>query len=242
MKLRIAICDDLPSERRALADLIREYGAKKQLSIEIRLFSSGDELLERYQPGLFHMIFLDIYMPGTDGEATARQIRRVDPFCCLIFATTSEEHGLVSYEVQASDYLVKPFRPDEVADAMDWCVETVSKTCRTLTIPVENGTVLLELREIMYIEIQDHLAWIHTEKEVLTTRRGLDSLEEEINSEDFLRCHRSFLVNLNYVKWYDKKTFCLTNGEVIPIGSTGRNQVRDRYMDWSFIKAWENKQ
>lgn len=241
MKVKIAICDDLKAEQIQLANYIRAYCAEQSLEVGIKLYSSGEELLDSFRSGMFHILFLDIYMDGLDGVQTARKIRETDQTCAIIFATTSEEHGLVSYEVQASDYLVKPIRAEEVASAMDWCVEQIRSTYRILTVTCESGTVSLPLRDIQYIEIQGHTAMLHTADRVLVTRRGLDELEQEIRHPDFLRCHRSFLVNMNHIHWLDKNAFRLYSGTSVPIGSTMTAKVKDQFMSWFFVKTWAQK-
>ena len=241
MKIKIAVCDDLKAEQLQLASHIRAYCTEHALNAGLRLFSSGEELLDAFQPGMFHILFLDIYMNGMDGVQTARKIREQDQTCAIIFATTSVDHGLVSYEVQASDYLVKPIRAEDVASAMDWCVEQIRSTYRMLTLSCENGTIRLPLLDIHYIEIQGHAAMLHTQDRVLVTRRGLDELEREIGHQDFIRCHRSFLVNMNHVQMMQKNAFRLKNGDLVPIGSTMTAKVRDQFMSWFFVKTWEKK-
>ncbi len=241
MKLKIAVCDDLREEQIQLASHIRTYCADQSLEVGIKLFSSGEELLDSFQPGMFHILFLDIYMGELDGVDVARRIREKDQTCAIIFATTSEDHGLVSYEVQASDYLVKPIQAEDVASAMDWCVEQIRSTYRLLTVSCESGIVQLPLRDIQYIEIQGHTAMLYAEDRVLVTRRGLDELEQEIHNPDFLRCHRSFLVNMNHVRWLDKTSFRLHSGASVPIGSTISSKVKDQFMSWFFVKTWAQK-
>lgn len=241
MKYVIGICDDLAEERNALGQMVRSYCASHRIAADIRLYASGEELLAGYEPNRFHILFLDIYMPGISGMDTARQIRRTDSSCAIVFATTSMDHGLDSYDVQASDYLVKPIRPQAVDDALDWCFGQLARTNRTVKLTTEKGDMELPVRDIRYIEIRSHTAWLFTEQGVLTTRRGMDELEKEVDCEDFIRCHRSFLVNLDYVQWMEKNVFRLRTGEEVPIGSTNLSRVKDRYMDWTFVRSWNNK-
>ena len=109
-EISIAVCDDLESGRISLARMIRAYARARALPVRVRLFSGGESLLAALagsEP--IHLLFLDIYMPGMSGVEAARRIRRAGSAVPIIFATTSQDHGLESFEVQASDYLVKPF-------------------------------------------------------------------------------------------------------------------------------------
>lgn len=207
-EISIAICDDLESERIGLARMVQSYAKAHDRSIQLRLFSSGESLLEALQgPNPIHLVFLDIYMPGLSGVETARRIRTIDSGLVIIFATTSQEHGLESFEIRASDYLVKPFREEDVAASLDWFFAHIPEPLRLLPVYSEGEWQKIPLLSIHYIDVYGHQSRIHTPKGTVVTRRGLDDLESAIDSRDFLRCHRSFLVNLNYVEGVEGNDF-----------------------------------
>lgn len=241
-ELSIAICDDLIEERIHLAKLIQAYCKKCALSPQIHLFSSGEELLEAFtQPGLFQIIFLDIYMPGMSGVDTAKKIRAMDSSVFLLFTTTSQDHGMDSFQVQASDYLVKPIQAEGVAQAIDWCLEHMPKPLRQLAVLVEGEQRTFPLAVIQYIDVYGHQSRIHTNQELIVTRRGLDDLEAAIDSPDFLRCHRSYLVNMNYIQGMEGNDFRMSDGSLVPIGSTHTTQIRNSFIDWTYLKAWKQE-
>ena len=80
---------------------------------------------------------------------------------------------------------------------------------------------------------------IHLQGEVVVTRRGLDDLESAIDSRDFLRCHRSSLINMNYVRGLEGNDFRMTDNSLIPISSSNISAVRSKFIDWTYLKAWE---
>lgn len=239
----IGICDDLWEERTDLARMVQGYCRRRGLPAHVRLFSSGEELLEAVRsPGRLHVLFLDIYMPGLSGMETARQIRLRDEEMAIIFATTSQEHGLDSFEVQASDYLVKPFRQTDVERALDWCLEHRAESLRCLPVYAEGENQEIPLASIEYIEILDHRAYIHRIKgALLVTRRGLDELEGAVNSRDFLRCHRSYLVNMNHIQGLKGNYFRMAGGDEVPIGSSNKARVRSSFLDWLYIKTRQRR-
>ena len=233
-----AICDDLPEERTLLARMVHASLEARGCKPVIRLFSSGDELVGAFRPGLFHIVFLDIYMPGISGVDAARTIRAKDAGVAIIFATTSEEHGLESYDVRASDYLVKPFKREDVDAALDWCLSRVPDALRTISISSNWEPMEIPLRSIRYIEVLDHQSHIHTDKDVIVTRRGLDELESLIGSDDFLRCHRSYLVNMYSITGIKGSDFCMQGGDLVPISSANLSAVRSKFIDWTYRQAW----
>lgn len=241
MDVFIAICDDLPEERAQLAQMIRACCQKRRIDDKLHLFSSGEDLLASFRPGRFHMVFLDIYMGGLSGMDAARKIRDQDAVCALVFATTSYDHGIESFEVQASDYLVKPFSLQDVDDALDWCLANMPEEFRCLSVCSRWEQVEIPLRSIRYVEISGHQAHIHTDGQTVVTRRKMDELEAEIASEDFLRCHRSFLVNMNHAHSLEGNAFRMKTGELVPVGSTSAAWVRERFINWTFVKTWRRK-
>ena len=234
----IAICDDLPEARTTLAGMVQDGLKQHGRSAQLHFFSSGKELLNAFRPGRFHILFLDIYLPGLSGLDTARAIRAKDSEVCIIFATTSEDHGLESYDVQAADYLVKPFRAEEVSSALDWCLTHLPDALRCLTVSSNWEPVELPHPSIRYIEVLGHQSYIHTLDKTVVTRRGLDDLEEAIGSGDFLRCHRSYLVNMNHVSGLEGSDFRMDDGSLVPIRSAELPKLRSLFIDWTYRKAW----
>ena len=95
----VAVCDDLEGERVQLARMIQTYARNHSITVHLRLFSSGESLLAALRgPDPIHLLFLDIYMPGLSGVETARRIRGANYELSIIFATTSRDHGLESFD------------------------------------------------------------------------------------------------------------------------------------------------
>ena len=239
-ELAIGVCDDLAEERARLSRMIQAYARKRGLAIRVHPFSGGRELLEACRASCpFQILFLDIYMPGLSGMETARRLRDAGVESSIIFATTSVDHGVEGFAVHASDYLVKPFRDADVEQALDWCLENLPESLRSLAVYADGETYELPISSICYIEVLGHQSHIHLAKgrEVIT-RQGLDKLESAIDSQDFLRCHRSFLVNMNHVQGLDQNNFRLSSGALVPISFSNLSRVRNAFIDWTYRKAW----
>lgn len=238
MKISVAICDDLEEERFGLARMVQHYGREHQLDLSLSTFASGDELLSQWTPGRWDIIFLDIYMPGLSGVDTAFRIRESDAACALVFATTSQDHGLVGFDLQISDYLVKPFRQEDVDGVFDWVLQEQEGNLRTIRIHADWEEVEVRLRDIAYIESQRHTALLHAGGQILSTRRGLDDLSEEIGGSPFFRCRRSYLVNLEYVSGIQKRDFLMRDGTLVPISLQNLSQARHLCLEWALEKNW----
>ena len=99
----------------------------------------------------------------------------------------------------------------------------------------------IPLADILYINVYDHQSRIHTHHGVISARRGLDDLETAIDSQDFLRCHRSFLVNLNHVEGVQGNDFRMEDQALIPISTANAARIRRQFIDWTYLKAWSQK-
>ena len=241
-ELRMAVCDDLEEERVQLARMARSYAQRRGLSMELRLFASGNELLDAARrPDFCHVLFLDIFMPGLSGLDAARQLRAAGCMASIVFATTSQDYGVMSFDVQAADYLVKPFRQEDVDRTLDWCLEHMPEPLRSLSVYAEGEIQEFPLASVLYIEVLGHQSHIHTLRQTVVVRKSLDDLERAVDSPDFFRCHRSFLVNLNHAERIESSDFLMSDGARIPISSANLPRARDTFLDWVYRKAWESK-
>ena len=223
----------------ALARMVRACCTARGVELELELSSSGEELLDRFRARRWDVIFLDIYMGGISGDQAARVIRSSDRECALIFATTSREHGLLSYELQVTDYLLKPFALSDVEHTLDWILQEREDQFQTITIRSDWELEEIRLRDIQYIEIIHHTAVLHLTNGIRQTRKGLQELENEIGEVgNFLRCHRSYLVNLDYVSAIIQGCFEMKDGNLVPISAKRTAEMKRAFFDWSLEKTW----
>lgn len=106
--MRIALVDDEQIYFDEMAGICREFAMENRLDVEISEFSDGGGFLRSEED--FSIVFMDIYMDGSDGVRTARKLRERGSSCLLIFMTTSTEHMPEAFSCHAFEYIVKPFR------------------------------------------------------------------------------------------------------------------------------------
>ncbi|MEA5016716.1 MAG: LytTR family DNA-binding domain-containing protein [Candidatus Limiplasma sp.] len=211
MPMRIAVCEDNPADLDCLLRAIESSGHLAQTDS----FPDGPALTGRFAKGLYDIVFLDIYMPGQSGMDTARAIRAADPRTTIVFVTSSGDHTREAYQLEALKYIEKPFEPGAVKAALDlaWGLR---QSLKLRALPTKQGTVELFLEDIYYIEVLGHSCILHLEKEKVQTPLGIESLAALLPSPNFLRCHRSFIVNLAHVQGMDRD-FLMTNGDRVYI-------------------------
>ncbi|WP_195270457.1 LytTR family DNA-binding domain-containing protein [Eubacterium sp. 1001713B170207_170306_E7] len=237
--IKIAICDDQPSELADLAAIIKNYCKHKQELISLDCFQSSHALLDAVEDqNRFDILILDIILPDMDGIALAKALRAIDDESTIIFLTTSPDYALKSYEVNAFQYLLKPLDRKKLYDILDKLLERLTLTqTQRLAITTSHGIQSLKVYDITYVEHISHVLHIHTKNgATIATANStitLTELENQINdSTCFLRPHRAFVVNLYAISTLNSDSFILEDGTVIPIAGRRYTEVKDQYLNF----------
>ncbi len=233
--LHIAICDD----EKYMSDKIRmmasDFFCRKNMDIVISQFSSGEELL-KYDK-VIDILFLDIQMKDTDGMETARKLRNQGFKGILIFITVLKEMVFQSFEVQAYDYLVKPIDAGHFEKTMERLLismKNASESSLLVRKGYESRIILFE--EIVFCEIIDRKVYLHlASSETLDFYDRIENLETKLDSR-FFRCHRSFLINLQYLKSYKSGTAYMENGREIPVSRLRGKEFSNVILQ--YMKEW----
>ncbi len=233
----IALCDDRPGDRAALAGMLRPLLDARRLASELREFAAGEALLSAMEREPFAICFLDIFMDGISGVAAARRIRKRWPQTAIVFTTTSPDYMADGFEVGAAHYLVKPFTAQAVEIALDRCLFLAGEGERFVEIIVDRAPRRLLLSQLRYAEARGNTCVLYLAGEEVTTWLSLEELERMLDDPRFLRCQRSFLVNLDCCKEVRGADFVLTDGALVPIRREGRVEMKARFQRYLFEKA-----
>lgn len=214
--ITFAICDDEPLMARELASHLAGYMKEKSMTdYSVSSFSNGCALLE--SGGSFDVIFLDIQMEQPDGMETARLLRQRGVHSLLIFVTVLKECVFDSFQVEAFDYLLKPLdrtRFDQTMDRLFLSLE--QRTAEDLVIQRGTGCEVVLLSDIVYCEVLGRKVYLHKrDGAVIDYYNKLEALERRLDGR-FFKCHRSYLVNLDYVRGCRDGQVLLSLGERIP--------------------------
>ncbi len=216
-----------------ISDLLSEYMEKKHIvSYCIHSFLNGRSLLESGCD--FDLIFLDIQMEQPDGMETAKMLRQWENHSLLVFVTVLKECVFDAFEVEAYDYLMKPLDNSRFRQMMDRAVRTLEHR-RAKSIIVQRGTSceVIPLAQIMYCEVQGRKIYIHQSDGSVTDHyEKMDDFERRVDGR-FFRCHRSYLVNLEYIRGSHAGQIILSQGGQIPVSRLREQELTQallRYM------------
>lgn len=239
--LRIAICDDEATFLSQIYSIISSW-CNNTYQLIIETFDNGDSLLKAHRVSSYDIILLDIIMPMFNGIEVAREIREYDSSTKIIFLTSSPEYAIDSYTVKAYNYLLKPIDNTKLYQCLDELYdELFKKKQKSILIKCTNAIHNVPLSDIEYVEAQNK----HT---LFTLRNGqtLESIEllylHEDNltlSDGFFKCHRSYIVNINHIDFYNTKEIRMRSGYRIPISRNRQSDFENTYFSYTFIKAGE---
>lgn len=226
--LRIALCEDDAQDAESLRDCIQQSG----YLVWVEWFDSGESLLNSYEKGKYDVVFVDVYLPGMSGIDTVRAIRGVDSRIVVVFVTSSIEHTRDGYRLGALKYIEKPFSSDEVKAALGlaWILRDKQDVCVFAT---KSGEVRVPLETICYVEITNHTCMIHLESGMVETNMKIERLAALLPPPRFIRCHRSFIVNLEHVQSVDRD-FVMTNGDRVYIRGKDLKKMTDAHTQYLF--------
>lgn len=230
MQVKCIIVDDEPMAR----DVIRRYIQKIPTLRLMGEFGNAIDATVCLQEQSVDVIFLDIRMPQLTGTEFVRSLRNVPK---IIFTTAHKEYAHEGFELDVTDYLLKPIRFDRFLRAVNKAfpqkqqepefpvsplAEENKSAASFIYLRADRKMIRVLLNDILYIESDKDYVKVFTEKGFILTRQTIASVEAMLSDSQFIRIHRSFIVSLNKLKSFTAETVEIANKE-LPIGKLYRN-------------------
>ncbi|GAA2279304.1 LytTR family DNA-binding domain-containing protein [Actinomadura sp. NPDC048955] len=243
MSLRVLAVDD---EAPALDDLVHLLRADPRIG-EIDTARDGAAALRRLDRALAEgrpvaAVFLDIRMPGLDGTVLGRVLAQFARAPQIVYVTAYEEHAVDAFEIKATDYILKPVRPERLAVAIRRVTEAAGEAsgedgaapepAEPEAMPVELGGVtrFVAPGEVLYVEAQGDYARLHTPGGSHLVRIPLAALSERWSGAGFVRVHRSHLVALAAItelRLDSGRCTVVVGGAELPVARRHVRELRD---------------
>lgn len=253
MTFKILIVDDEPLARRRI-----RYLLKKEENIEtIEEARNGLEAVKSIKENFPDIIFLDVQMPVMDGFGVIEEIG-IDKMPHIIFVTAFDKYALQAFEVNAVDYLLKPFNKTRFKKSLSKAVEYINskksddfksnlnlliqdirhkyKYPDRLIIKSADSYTFLKSEEIDWIESAGNYLTIHSGKENHILRDTMNNFELKLDNKRFLRIHRQTIVNIDRIKgiqyrYNGKYTVLLKNGIKLSLGQKYNDKFKKYFKD-----------
>lgn len=227
--MKIAICDDDNDQLNAMKTMLTEWDSH----VIISEYNSAEQFLFGYTDDPCDLLLLDIEMSDMNGMELARQLRAKGDMLPIIFITGYSEFMQDGYDVEALHYLLKPVDKDKLFAVLD---RYASRRRTDSRVIFQSGgeSVCLNSDDIVYIEAfgKKTQLLLKDGKEILLTC-GLNATAQELGNE-FISCHRSYIVNLGYIHSISKTEITLDNGRKIPLSRRLYDSVNKAFI--SFYK------
>lgn len=242
--MKVFIIDDEKIALNHLAQLLTKY---ENLEV-VGKYSNPLNALSDFKLYMPDIVFTDIEMPGINGITLAKQISTLYPKCQIIFTTAYDEYAIKAFDLNACDYLLKPFAPDR----LDKCVEKLTRNKNTPKEPklpsfsLEPTTpfgkiVVYQNDELLFIDIDDityltasgKSIHIYTSTNEFISNKTLSYFEEKLTASNFYRCHKSYLINLNKITkltptiGYSWEAFLTDCDQAIPVSRYRASHLKE---------------
>lgn len=236
MKYKIAVCDDNETDQAYVIGFLNTWAQQNNRATEVHSFASAEQFLFQYADEKdYHVLILDIEMGKMNGVELARELRMGNSELQIVFVTGFPDFIAEGYDVDAIHYLMKPLERDRFYKAMDKAIERIRLVEPYIILQEKGETLRLNLRNILYVEVFSHSCVIHTTSGLIEQKVSITKLEESFG-EQFVRVHRSYLVNLERVKQIGKTEIVLENDEIVPLSRRKYNEV-----NLAFIRYFKGK-
>ena len=228
----LAVCDDKKAALDAVSSLLDEWQAERNTVVHRRLFQSALELLESARQERFTLYLLDVMMPGMTGLDTAREIRRFDDAAEIVFLSSSPDFAYESYGVRALNYLLKPVTRETLFALLEQVSLREEKNAEALTLKTGSSIIRVPYSHICYAEVIGKHVYFHlTDRNVREVAGSLKDFEPMLLPRpEFMRVHRSYIVNMLQVEELSSSRLRTFQGENLPVSRLSYPQLQKDYM------------
>lgn len=229
--MKLVICDDNPADINYIAGLIDEWKRRTGTAAELLSFPSAEALLFAWEENRdMDILLLDIEMGAVSGVELARRLRQAGAKMQIVFITGYMDYIAEGYDVEALHYLLKPVTGERLGQVLDRAMERIRIREPVLQLTLPDGVVRLPVYEIRYLEVMRNYTTIHGEEDY-SVKRSLNDLEAELDG-GFYRIHRSFIVNLRFVKRITRTEVFLKDGTELPLSRKHYEGVNQALIAW----------
>lgn len=237
--IHIAICDDNLSDTERIEEQLLLLQSKFTEKLEINVFYSGESFCRAIDDNCpFDIVLMDIEMNGIDGITAGKKLRADDEndLVLLLYISSYDNYFRQLFDVQPYSFIEKPINSNEFYDKLE---KAINKTLRrrqdgkrqVLPICQRNSEVLIPFHKILYLESRIRKICLFTTDGMIEYYSTLNKEEQKLSNQ-FIRTHQSYIVNLHHVKIVASEGITLVNNIIIPISSSRKSSVKNHYMEY----------
>ncbi len=234
--MHIAIVDDMPAESSKLTEILHHIAEENCIIFDIVSFESGEAFLAVSEENSFDIVFMDIYMNGITGIETAKELRKTDKHCLLIFLTTSTEHMPDAFSCHAFEYIQKPINSERVMQVMTDVMNILPSETKYIEFNSSRQTIRILYSDfVMAVAYGHYLHITDIRGDVYKTRQTLSEFMEPLNHDRrFLQINKGILVNMEHIASIEDAVCTLENGQAFPIKVRDTIKIKEIWCQYGF--------
>ncbi len=246
MTYTVAVCDDDQTQIDILKNNLIRYSIDTDIDFFIDEYISGELLIEKYKSlkSPYDIIFLDMEMPDIKGLDVAAAIRELpDRNVSIAFVTSYPEYMQDSFDVQASQYIIKPVVYEQLAKKLDIILKCINASYTNIKVISEkSGERVLYLDDVICIETEKSSKLIVTTiSETFLITAKLSDLAKELSDKDFISVHRTCLANMKYIRKFNADSLEFTSGKTVNLSRRRLPEVKELFSKYVSRKMRTNQ-
>ena len=229
---RIAICDDDIYTCTSIENLIIKYKQDMGIEIEVDIYYSGEKLCQKLNDKeIYDLIFLDIELLNINGIDVGRFIRNElkDDILNIVYISAKEQYALELFKTQPFDFLIKPLDDKDVLCVLKQILKKIDKGKKYFEFGINKNVYRVKFNEIVYFQSDKRKIILVTINERLEFYGNLTAIYKNL-PEEYIRVHKSYIINNNYASEYTYEWVKMLNDEIIMISKPYRKEVRMRLL------------
>lgn len=226
--IKIGVCDDETTITKMLGELIKECLSEMETPGEIKLFDSGEKVLEEIEN--IDILFLDIEMPTMDGIQVGKRIRERRLNCKIIMAAGKTERVKEVFKFNAFDFITKPFEIEEVRMVLERGIEG-RLNMKKLEVFKERNRYMIYMKDIQYIKAEDSYVEFILKNGTFRKDISLTELEKMLDERFFFRINRQYIIDLRWVKKY-KNGIIFMEDKNFRVSRRKKKEFERRYIEY----------
>lgn len=230
--LEIYLLDDDTVFLSSFAHALEAHLSRQPYPYRLHSFSSGGALLSAAEENQVDLLISDIDLRDENfsGLTVARRIRDCHPDCGIIFLTSFLQYATEIYETRPLYFILKEEYTQRITPAMELYFRQLEAQMETMTLTSGREEVVLRLQDLIYCERSGRKTRLVCQDRELTIIPGIEELQNSLPRRQFVITHKSFIVNLKYVKSHLRFEALLTTGQIIPISRSRYEDFRSAFM------------
>lgn len=229
--MRIAIVEDEIIWQETIEKILLEY---YHGNVNLKRYDSGEEFLETDEE--YDLVFMDVELKGKDGFTISKEYKKQNPNGILIILTTHNESWNKGYQVEAFRYIHK-LKIEEIQEALDSASKKITRNQEITLHAILNQEITVAYKDILYFETSGHNVLMHTRDDVFQCKENITLLAKQLEDKGFYYIHRSFLINMDYVKSYNQNEVIMYGEDAVLVSRRKYKDFKTQFMIWNFERG-----